>query len=262
MTHKEIDLDNDGKTDLIIESANPSSFSRAKAIITSLAITFIAVGQWNDAIDVIDRVYDFAYSKFTDMPSRNKLNKIYIRASEEALEDNLGAPIYLKETSEGYTVKYYKDSRFILSAITQDNAIAAYLVFPLNGFIPSTKEHAGGSTLLTSAFNINENAISAHSSYSRSVSYYIEEESGGDYKFLYTSIGGFSTFNQKLTDTQATLLSEFSDTQVLGGNEKKAQKALRAQFTPNFYGYSKLNSILALEDAILTNSEYRLILNH
>lgn len=259
MAKREIDIDNDGTADFILESTHKNCFQQLRGIFASLAIAFIAIGQWNDAIDVISKVYNIAYSKFTDNPSRKKLDAIYIRASAKVLEENLGVPVYIKRTSDGHTIQYYKDEHFILSAITKDKAISAYLVFPLKGFQPDTENHAGGKAFLNNAFSMLENVSSAHSNFSRSISYYIEEEQGGVYKFLYSSIGGFSAFDTGLTEKQATLLSNFSDAQMLGGNETQTLQALRSQMKPNFYGYSKLG-LKSLEDAILTNSEYQLIL--
>ncbi|MCZ8498379.1 hypothetical protein O9929_11320 [Vibrio lentus] len=45
---------------------------------------------------------------------------------------------------------------FFFSAITRDNAIVAYLVFPNEGFAPETLEHAGGSDFFSHSFSAIE----------------------------------------------------------------------------------------------------------
>nr|WP_305809826.1 hypothetical protein [Photobacterium kishitanii] len=66
-------------------------------IIAFFSIVAIAFGGLNDTIDAVDKIYNITLSQFTDIPSHNKLSKIYVRASEELLDDTFGAPSYIKK---------------------------------------------------------------------------------------------------------------------------------------------------------------------
>ncbi|NGN96258.1 hypothetical protein G5S52_00885 [Grimontia sp. S25] len=227
-------------------------------MIAVVSIVAIALGGLNDTFDAIEKIYNLTLSQFTDIPSHNKLNRIYIRASEGVLEETFGAPVYIKENKSGEQIKYYHDSRFILSVITKNGAIAAFLVFPEDGFIPDTREHSGGELLMERVLSNNEEVIDIRVSYSRSVSYYLEENPTGEYSNLYSSVAGFSEYHEPLDIEKRRLLFELSDAIILEEYIKEKAVALRENVTPNFYGYST-QGLESLEQAILTLTEYRLI---
>ncbi len=227
-------------------------------LIALVSLVAIALGSFNDSMDALEKIYDFSLSQFTDIPSQDKLSQIYIRGSSGVLDETFGAPIYIKRSSAGDTIKYYRDDRFILSAVVKDEAIAAYLVFPLAGFAPDTSLSAGGEQLLNRPFSAQENVTDLRASLSRSISYYVEENTDGVFGNLYTSISGFSEFEQELAPQQRTLLTRLVDNLMLGEGIVEAAQDLRENFTPNFYGYNRL-SLVDIEDAILTKSEFRLI---
>lgn len=228
-------------------------------LIALLSLIVIALANFNDSSDALEKIYDFGLSQFTDIPSQQKLDKIYIRSSANVLEETFGAPVYIKHSYSGDVIKYYRDDKFILSAITKDDAIMAYLVFPSEGFLPNTAQHAGGTDLLTTTFSQQESVQDFRSTMSRMVSYYLEENATGEFSNLYSSVAGYSEFDTPLDDTHRTLLNRLSDDQTFGRDSEKDVQAVRAGFKPNFFGYSALQGIGPLEDAILTKSEYRLI---
>ncbi len=185
-------------------------------MIALVSIIVIALGGFNDSWDAIEKLSNFTLSQFTDIPSKNKLDRIYIRASEDVLEETLGAPVYVKKTASGEFIRYYDDKRFVLSAVTQDGAISALLVFPKEGFLPNTEEHAGGELLLEQNLSNIENIEDVRVNYSRSVSYYIEESPAGSFGNLYTSVAGFTEFLTPLDDEKRSRMSELSEGLMLG----------------------------------------------
>ncbi|KXF83040.1 ETEC_3214 domain-containing protein [Enterovibrio coralii] len=227
-------------------------------IIAFVSIIAIALGGLNDTTDALEKVYNFTLSQFTDIPSYEKLDRIYIRASEGVLEETFGAPVYIKKTVSGDVVRYYSDKRFILSAVTNDGAISAFLVFPKKGFMPNTAEHAGGSLLLDRTLSNIESVDDIRVNYSRSISYYIEMNPAGDFSNLYSSVAGYSEFTAPLDDTKRNMLSDLSEGLMLGDDITEQVVKLRDSTAPNFYGYSA-QGLEVLENAILTLTEYRLI---
>ncbi len=243
-----------------LQSEVPQSSLRAQwgRFIALVSLVAIALGSFNDSMDAVERIYDFSLSQFTDIPSQDKLEKIYVRASQDVLDEALGAPVYIKRSAAGDVIKYYQDSRFVLSAVVQDDAIAAYVVFPIDGFKPDTSLSAGGDDLLSTPFNDQEGVSDLRASLSRILTYYIEENTSGDFNNLYTSISGYSEFDTSMGSTQHQLLENLVDKLTLGDDATEAAQSLRQVLIPNFYGYSSLG-LSALEDAILTKSEYQLI---
>ncbi len=226
--------------------------------IALLSLIAIALGSFNDSMDALERIYDFSLAQFTDIPSQNKLDKIYIRASDDVLDDTLGSPVYIKRSFNDNVIKYYQDDRFILSAVIKDNAIAAYLVFPAADFSPDTSLSAGGERLLQQPFSALEGVSDLRASFSAVITYYIEENTGGEFNNLYTSISGYSLLEQSLSHDNSILLENLVDALTLGEDVNQIAQNLRQNLIPNFYGYSTLG-LSDLEDAILTISEYKLI---
>lgn len=256
------------QTEQVIDEPNSAEKSGEKTslkehwgrAIALVSIVAIALGSFNDSTDALEKIYDFSLSQFTDIPSQEKLSKIYVRASADVLDEALGAPVYIKRSTNGDLIKYYQDKRFVLSAVIKDGAIAAYLVFPNQGFIPDTSLSAGGSDLLATPISDQEEVNDLRASLSRILTYYIEENAGGEFTNLYTSVSGYSEFEQELGNSQHKLLETLVDKLTLGDDVTESAQALRQSLTPNFYGYSSLG-LSALEDAILTKSEFQLI-NH
>lgn len=244
--------------ELVEQAEQAQAQGKLARMVALVSLVAIALGGFNDTTDAIKKIYDFSLSQFTDIPSQNKLDKIYIRASSGILEENFGAPIYIKPSYNGDVIKYYRDDRFILSAISKDNAISAYLVFPNAGFNPDTSDSAGGIELLTSSFDRQESVNDIRASLSKTVTYYIEESASGNFSNLYSSVSGYSEFNEVLTSEKRAVLSDLVDEMMQGEDIATTAKLVRKDFTPNFYGYSTLG-LGSLEEAILSISEFRLI---
>ncbi len=239
----------------LLEEQKKGGLARTIGLVSVISI---ALGGFNDSFDALEKMFDFGLSQMTDIPSHRKLERIYIRSSAEALDQTFGAPVYIKRSTGDDVIKYYKDDNFILSSITRDNAIVAYLVFPDEGFTPETLEHAGGSEFFNQPFNAIESVNEIRASFARTGNYYIEENNGGEFGYLYSSISGASEFITPLTKNNRKLLSEVVDSLTMDEHVVKSVQSLRLNTKPNFYGYSTLG-VGALEEAILSNTEYRLI---
>ncbi|MDD1823053.1 hypothetical protein LRP52_12700 [Photobacterium sp. ZSDE20] len=239
----------------LLEEQKKGGIARTIGLVSVISI---ALGGFNDSFDALEKMFDFGLSQMTDIPSHRKLDKIYIRSSAETLDQTFGAPVYIKRATTNDVIKYYQDDNFILSAITRDNAIVAYLVFPNEGFAPETLEHAGGSDFFSHTFSAIESVNEIRASFARTGNYYIEENNGGEFGYLYSSISGVSEFVSPMTEKSKTLLAEVVDSLTMDENVAENVGALRMSTSPNFYGYSTLG-VGALEEAILSNTEYRLI---
>lgn len=226
--------------------------------IVALVALIIAAGQFNDAIDMGSSAWDWTVSNFSDAPSNERLSKIYIRAASGILDETFGSPVYTKLANDDLQIKYYKDSKFILSAITSNDSIDAFLVFPKPGFVPEIKYHAGKGNYLNMTFSTSTSPLESLSNIARSGNYYIEEAQGGRYELLYNSVGGYSEYLSDLTKEQLQLLAKFNDQLMMEENATSSLELLREKIKPNFYGYSAVD-LGDLAPAILTKLEYELI---
>ncbi|MFC1236403.1 ETEC_3214 domain-containing protein [Vibrio sp. F74] len=224
-----------------------------------VSLVSLALGSFNDTMEALEKIYNISLSQLTDIPSRNKLSKIYIRASASVLDENFGAPVYIKRSSSDEIIKYYLDDNYLLSAITSDDAIVAYLVFPSLGYEPNTVEHAGQEDLFKQSFSTIESINEVRASYARTGNYYMEENNGGQFGFLYSSVSGFSEFLSPMDSNEKKLLSDVVDAQMFEDKLVESVESFRENMTPNFFGYTTLG-LASLEEAVLSITEYKLIL--
>lgn len=232
--------------------------SKLPASVITASLLSIAVGQFNDTIDVVNKSYDFVLSTFTDIPSNKKLDNIYINASSDLLVETFGAPVYIKNTIDNIKVNYYRDTNYLISAITENNGISAFLVFPIGDFIPDMRLHTASEGYQGQSFSFYDNVMSSHSNIANIGSYYIEEVRGGKFDLLYKSISGSSDYLGEYSENDYKVLMKFNDKVMMEEDVTKSLKTLRTTLKPNFYGYSKV-ALSLLEQGILSASEYKML---
>lgn len=228
-----------------------------KSVLTA-SILAIAIGQVNDTLDVLNKSYNLVLSVFTDIPSDKKLSHIYINASANILSETFGSPVYIKKTTESIQVNYYRDSNYLLSAITENNGIVAFLVFPIDGYVPEMQSHTASEGYDDKSFDTYSEVMDSHSNIANIGSYYIEEIRGGQFDLLYKSVVGSSDYLGKYSDTDYKVLIKFNDQLMMEEDLSESLKAVRETLKPNFYGYSKI-SLSQLEQGILSASEYKML---
>ena len=228
------------------------------ASIVTISLLSIAIGQFNDTIVVVDTSYKFVLSTFTDIPSNNKLDKLYINASSTLLEETFGAPVYIKTSSDGVKVKYYRDKNYLLSAISENNAIVAFLIFPIDGYVPNMRFHAAKEGYQDQTFSLYAKASNVYSNTANIGSYYIEEVQGGQYDLLYKSISGSSDALEKYSDKNYRILIKFNEKMIMEEDITTSLNDLRHTLKPNFYGYSKVE-LATIQQGILSNLEYKML---
>ena len=226
--------------------------------IVIASVFSLAIGQFNDTIDVANKVYGYVLSTFTDISSNEKLDKIYINASSELLKETFGPAIYIKRSTGDLHIKYYRDKNYLLSAIIENKGIAAFLIFPINGYIPSMHLHAASKGYQSKAFDLYPETLNNYSNIANIGSYYIEEIQGGQFHLLYKSISGSSNYIGKYSDLDYKVLTKFNDTSMMEEDTTLSLQKVRETLKPNFYGYSKIE-LLQLSQAILSASEFKML---
>lgn len=232
--------------------------SKLPKSVISVSILAIAIGQINDTLDVLDKGTDFILSTFTDVPSNRKLDSIYINASSELLGETFGAPVYIKSTINNIKINYYRDPNYLISAITENDGITAFLVFPIDGYVPNIRLHTAHEGYSGKTFSAYHDVLNSHANIANIGSYYIEDIQGGQFDLLYKSVSGSSDYLGKFSDKDYKVLMKFYDQAMMEEDVSKSLKTLRTTLKPNFFGYSKVE-LSTLEQAILSASEYKML---
>ena len=232
--------------------------SKLPASVITASILSIAVGQFNDTIDVVSKGYSFVLSKFTDIPSNKKLESIYINASSDRLRETFGSPVYIKSSTDNIKINYYRDANYLISAIIENKGISGFLIFPIDGFIPDISLHTAKDGYHGKSFDAYSDVMKSHSNIANIGSYYIEEIKGGQFDLLYKSVSGSSDYLGSYSDHDYKVLMKFNDNVMMEEDISESSKAIRATLQPNFFGYSKV-SLSLLEQSILSASEYKML---
>ncbi|WP_394190564.1 ETEC_3214 domain-containing protein [Pseudoalteromonas atlantica] len=234
----------------------PNSFwINVKNVAVTFAATFLALGAWNDSVDLLQSAYKYSVSKFTNTLDYEKLQLVQVGLNKDFIESAFG-PAELMRTSQvdnqiDYT--YYLNSKYILTIFYREKQVKAFTIITIkDDFIPvgllelnnietdsTTEQLAPGFAGL--AVNPKESL------------FVVEDQLGKNSLFLKKYIGnvGFAARAFK----EPLLLNKIEQAMLIDELKVLEQTEPLKSLPLNLYGVGQL-SVDMIADAVLSSREY------
>ena len=239
-------------------------FGTAKGYFFAVAATIIALGQFSEAVTLIEHGLDWTHSRFTNAVEYELISQVHVGNTEDYVTELLGSPQVSRAIKPKVSANYFYHEKFLLTVYLEDARVIAYTVAALRGdFQPTVAIIDGNDWLLQDSTykSFPANPDSYMIDHSKIISYYLETLDNGRIGLFYNSYLGNITLTP-LNDSHALLVDLYQN-EVTGSDEEilKAQEQYRAEVSPNFFGMGTL----ALEDiqkGLLTAAEFTNYFGH
>lgn len=231
--------------------------------IITVAATVIALGQFSEAVTLIEDGVNWARSKVTHSVEYTLLEQIHVGNTKAYIEELIGSPQISRTIEEGLTANYFHDEKFLLTIFFSESRVSGFTITPLQeDFTPQIK---GKDESIWELQNFNYADFPANPQmylidHSKTASYYIESlDTGRAGLFFKTYLGNVSLRN----DEPLTELIDLYQKDVYASDQEvaEAQSSLRVSAQPNFYGLGTL-SLEQIQKSMLTSAEFSNYFGH
>ncbi|QIZ78378.1 ETEC_3214 domain-containing protein [Ferrimonas lipolytica] len=248
-----------------VQNSNKSFREKTRAAFVGVVGTMIGFGAWNDTKDLSINLYEGALAHFTHKHEFNHLNQLHIGNYLPYAETIFGTPLMVKDSQQDPAIqfRYYPKDKYLLILMTKQNRIEGYLVQsneiaddfkltgPFNPQLPFLDKALGEQPFSSFEFQDNGFQFDSHN-----LTYFMEKRALGAQGLdlnLYLGVSDYPQSNQNLLSSigaldKAVMLDEETETLA-------TINTLRADFSPNFYGLSKLSDQVVAE-SLLTKYEF------
>ncbi|GAA3947514.1 ETEC_3214 domain-containing protein [Allohahella marinimesophila] len=233
------------------------AWTRFRSIFFAVAATIIALGQFSEAVTLIEGSLMKLQSRLTNTVEYDLLDQIHVGNTEGYIENLLGQPQVSKAIEDGIEARYYYDEKFLLTVFIADQRVTAHFVVPLKeDFTPVVVDNEAAD------FELQQSVFAAYPAnpktyvvdHSNTVSYYLEELDSGKAGLFFHTYLGIVSFTQSPADQNLVALYDA----VVHGDvdaELGVQTSLRETSSPNMYGRGTLDLTL-IQKGILTGAEF------
>ncbi|WP_026959687.1 ETEC_3214 domain-containing protein [Aliagarivorans taiwanensis] len=228
---------------------------RTLAWLTPLFLGCIAIGQFNDTIDVVTKAFEAIRSNFTYDPDYERIERLHVNATLAHVEDTFGAAQISKPIDSDLSADYYFWPSHVVAIAHDDQRVRGYYVQALSDdfrpeFVLPSKERIslGDQRIAGLTEEFKDYVLDC----SRNQTYYLEQQE------LYSS-GLFFDFYQgvvtnNLDSELQGLICQVYDDELLDSDPLNDLRALRHALSPNLLGFGNLSQS-QLSRMLLTRSE-------
>jgi len=234
-----------------------AAFSYFRNGFIAVAATIMALGQFSEAVTLIESGVNWSLSKVTHRVEYQLLDQIHVGNTEAHMIDLLGNPQVSKAIDDTTTANYYHDDKYLLTVFIHDARVVAFTIIPLlDDFTPRIQGDDARSWDLQQ-FTYADYPAEPELylvDHSKAASYYLEVlDTGRTGLFYKTYLGNVSL----LAQTPDTLLVNFYKQDVYGEEADviQAKDDLRRQASPNVYGLGAL-PLEHIQKSMLTAAEF------
>ena len=231
--------------------------SRFRQYFIAVGIAIMTLGQFSEAVTLIEAGLDWASSKVTHTVEYKLLSKVRVGNTESYIEELLGSAQVSRSVEGDIVANYFYDEKYLLTVFLQDSRVVAYTIVPLkNDFTPVIVESDGEDWLLQddtfSSFPANPKMYMID--HSKTISYYLETlDSGRAGLFNKNYLGRVSLG----VSGPSTSLVELNRQEITGSDQQilAVQSQLRSDTYPNLYGAGTLD-LEVIQQSLLTSAEF------
>lgn len=253
----EAEVEEEVDEELQKKSSYFSTLGQFKGYLFAVAATIMALGQFSEAVSLIQDGVDSLRSHFTNTVEYELLDQIHVGNTEDYVEGLLGFPQVSRAIDQQVVANYFFNDKFLLTIFIEDHRVAAYTVIPLlDDFRPVVISSADISwTLLDQSYeNFPANPKLYMVDHSKTISYYLESlDNGNAGLFVQTYLGSVAIGPQSGDE----FLIDLYNKEVSGSDEQilERQDRLRQMVHPNLYGMGLL-PLESVRKSLLTGAEF------
>jgi len=253
----EAEVEEEVSEELAERSRYAESLDRFKVYFIGIAATIMALGQFSEAVTLIEDGVDSLRSRFTNTVEYGVLSNIHVGNTEAYIEDLIGNAQVSRAIDDEIVADYHYNNKFLLTIFNKDKRVIAYTVIPLvddfHWEVSNTDEIEWTLQVSTySEFPANPKLYAVD--HSKTASYYIESlDTGRTGLFVNSYLGNVSIGDRSQSMSVIALYNK----EVTGTDEEifTAQTKLRESTSPNLFGAGKLDLEL-IQKSILTGAEF------
>lgn len=219
----------------------PKSSVRQRAVtwVAALSLPVIALGNFSEAVMIVESAVDRVISTFTNIPEYKDLSYLRAGINLEYAREIFGTPQVSKELGDGLSAVYYFDAKYLLTLVVQDQEVSAFTVISLEeGFAPDAFADWGGPLGEITFANLKGMPEDFSVDWTKNSAFYLENVNLGGGSLNQSAYAGWINYG---TGENSTGLSELYKQQLTGGNTNKARSNVREALTPNLYGWGNLS---------------------
>ncbi len=211
----------------------------------------VTLGQWSEAIDLINTAAEATRSRFTNTVEYERLQRIHVGNSIEYVEGVLGKPEVIRDIDEQVSANYFFDEKYLLTLFYRVNRVVALTILARRDDFNYAfdGDHELASTHFAEFPEPKEYAVDS----ANTGSYYVEALALGRVGMFFTRYLGLIDYSGAKSEEIAKIYKA-----DLLGEEHKIRSVLtklRKQGVPNFYGEGEL-PLEALQKSLLTPVEF------
>lgn len=115
------------------------------AWVAALSLPVIALGNFSEAVMIVEDTVDRVVSAFTNIPEYDDLSYLRAGISRDYAREIFGTPQVNRDLGDGLSAEYYFDNKYLLTLLVRSGEVSGFTVISLQeGFSPQAFDDWGG----------------------------------------------------------------------------------------------------------------------
>jgi len=233
--------------------------NRAVAWSAAITLPIMGLGNFSEAVILLEEGFDRTVSTFTHFPEYRDLSQLKVGSTIEFADGIFGVPEVRRSLSDGITANYYFTPKYLLTLLVSQGEVHAYTVLSRNeSFHPQVFEDAGaeysvGQVTLSELPGISREFVVDQT---KTQQLYIEKLDTGLDSLLSNGYLGWLSYGAG-SGPEGQSLGSLYDARMTGKDARlrESKSILRKGTVINFYGRGDL-SLAVIRESIFTSAEF------
>lgn len=220
--------------------------------VAALTLPVIALGNFSEAVMIVESAVDRSISTFTNIPEYKDLGYLRSGISLEYAREIFGTPQVSRNLGSQLNAEYYFDEKYLLTLLVKTGEVAGYTVISLQeGFAPTVFGEWGGNLGEFTFAQLKGLPGEFVADWTKNSAAYLESVNLGGGSLNQKAFVGWVNYGE---GSSIEGLAELYRSVLLDGDTEVLREALRESTKPNFYGWGNL-ALVDLTASILSPTD-------
>lgn len=207
--------------------------------VAALTLPVIALGNFSEAVMIVESAVDRSISTFTNIPEYEDLGYLRSGISLDYARQIFGTPQVSRNIGPELNAEYYFDKKYLLTLLVKTGEVAGFTVISLQeGFAPAVFGEWGGNLGEFTFAGLKGMPGEFVADWTKNTATYLEIINLGGGSLNRKAFAGWVNYGN---GSSIQGLSDLYQSVLVGENTEALRGALRESTKPNFYGWGNVS---------------------